>query len=621
MGVHPSSTSPNTLPTRDTASGSREQFSRITRIPGMDPAPSLATLPHKPLRLWPGIVAIVLLLISRFAVKAFVPGFEGFMWAIEGTFGCAAIIVVWWMFLSRAAWLDRIGVIVLLAAGLGSAWFLRHVSMGPAWMFAYATPFVLVAFVAAAYAARNLPSSRRRLLIATAILLSTLGWTLARTEGIDGDHNATFAWRWSPTKEQHLLAKRIPTPAAPPVERLPSQPAAKAVEPKSPELLPVVSEWPGFRGPNRDSVVPGVAISTNWSQSPPAEMWRKPVGPGWSSFAVQGGLIYTQEQRGEEELVTAYSVSNGDLVWRHADPVRFFESNAGAGPRATPTLAQGRVYTLGATGLLNVLDSSTGQRLWSRNTTSDTKRRIPDWGFSASPIVTQGLVLVYAGRLAAYDAATGNLKWLGEAVGGSYSSPQLATIAGVEQLLMLTPKGAASLNPATGSPIWSHEWQGLPIIQPTILPGGGVLISASQSDGTRRIDPVRGERGWTVDTRWTSLALKPYFNDTVVHKGHAYGFDARILTCIDLNDGKRIWKGGRYGNGQMLLLPDQDLLLILSEDGELALVQASPAGFTELAKIPALEGKTWNHPVLASGILFVRNAQEMAAFRLSAGGK
>ncbi len=574
-----------------------------------------------PLRLWPGVIGIVLLFLSRFAVKAIIPGFEGFMWAIEGSLGCAVAIVLWWLFFSRAPWLDRIGAIVLIAAALGSAWFFKHESMGPAWMFAYAAPFVLLAFVAAAFAARNLPNSRRRLLIAAPILLSSLGWTLFRTEGIDGDHNATFAWRWSATTEQHLLAKPIPTPSAPPVEPAPSQPAAPAEEPK-PAVLPTVTpEWPGFRGPNRDSVVPGVTIATGWSQSPPVEIWRKPVGPGWSSFAVQGGLIYTQEQRGEEELVTAYKTANGDLVWRHADPARFFESNAGAGPRATPTLAKGRVYTLGATGILNVLDAATGQRIWSRNATGDTKRRVPDWGFSASPIVTQGLVIIYAGRLAAYEAATGNLKWLGESVGGSYSSPHVATIGGVEQLLILTPQGAAGLDPATGAPIWSHERKGLPIIQPTLIPGGGILISASQSEGTRRIDPVRGPNGWTIDTRWTSPALKPYFNDTVIHKGYAYGFDARILACIDLNDGKRIWKGGRYGNGQMLLLPDQDLLLILSEDGELALVQASPSGFTELAKIPALEGKTWNHPVLASGLLLVRNAQEMAAFRLPTAGR
>ena len=585
----------------------------------------------RPLRVWPGIIAIVLLFLSRFAVKAVVPGLQGFMWAIEGTFVCAVLIVLWWVFFSRASWLDRIGAIVMIAAGLGSAWFLKHESMGPAWMFAYAAPFVLLAFVAATLAARRLINSRRRLLITVAILLSSLAWSLVRMEGIDGDHKARFAWRWSPTTEQLLLAKPIPTtsapavqltPASPPLELPVAKPAARAVAPKP--TLPaavVTAEWPGFRGPNRDGIVAGVSIATDWSQSPPVEIWRKPIGPGWSSFAVQGGLIYTQEQRGEEEFVTAYKAATGELVWHHADRARFFESNGGAGPRATPTLAQGRVYTLGATGILNVLDAGTGQRFWSRNVTADTKRPVPIWGLSASPVVTQGLVIVYAGRLAAYEAATGNLKWLSESEGDSYSSPQLATIAGVDQVLILTAQGAASLDPASGAQNWFHEWKGMPIVQPTLIPGGGVLISSSQTDGTRRIDPVRGANGWTVATSWTSLGLKPYFNDTVIHKGYAYGFDARILACIDLKDGKRIWKGGRYGNGQMLLLPDQDLLLVLSEDGELALVEASPSGFREVAKMPALEGKTWNHPVIASGLLFIRNAQEMAAFRLPMAGR
>ena len=570
----------------------------------------------RPLRLWPGIIAIILLFLCRFAIKAVIPGFGGFMWAIQGSLGCAIAILLWWVFFSRAPWLDRIGSILLIAAALASAWSLKHQSMGPAWMFAYAIEYVLLAFVAAAFIVRNQPNSRRRPIIAAAILLSSLGWTLVRTEGINGDHKATFAWRWSASTEQKLLAKPIPAPPAPPIEPTPSQPASPLAKPKPALISSTPPEWPGFRGPNRDSSVPGVTVATDWTKSPPVEIWRKPVGPGWSSFAVQSGLLFTQEQRGEEELVSAYKASSGDPVWRYADPVRFFESNAGAGPRSTPTLANGRVYTLGATGILNVLDATTGQRIWSRNTTLDTKRRVPDWGFSASPIVAGDLVIIYAGRLAAYEAATGNLKWLGESVGGSYSSPHLATIGGVQQLLILTPQGAAGLNPETGAPIWSHEWKGLPIIQPSLIPGGGILISASQTDGTRRIDPVRGPKGWTVDTRWTSLALKPYFNDTVIHKGYAYGFDARILACIDLNDGQRVWKGGRYGNGQMLLLPDQDLLLILSEDGEIALVQASPSGFTELAKIAALEGKTWNHPVIATGLLFVRNAQEMAAFRL-----
>jgi outer membrane protein assembly factor BamB len=560
----------------------------------------------------------VLLVLCRFGVKAVVPGFQGFMYAIEAVLGCAVIMLVWWLFFSRAPWLERIGAVLLIPLALGASWFAKHESMGPAWIFAYASPFVFVAFAAAVCAARSFSPSLRRLTVAAAIILSAMGWALVRTEGINGDHQATFAWRWSATNEQHLMEKPLPPPPAPPVEPVVAA-APAAVEEAAPKPAPVpvaAPEWPGFRGANRDSIVHGFTLATTWEKSPPVEVWRKPVGPGWSSFAVQGGLLYTQEQRGEEELVTAYRAATGELAWRHADPVRFFESNAGTGPRATPTLAGGRVYTLGATGVLNVLDAATGKRVWSRDTTLDTKRPIPDWGFSASPIVTGELVIVYAGRLAAYEAGSGKLKWLGEAAGSSYSSPHLARIGGVEQILILTPQGAGALDPSTGTVLWSHEWKGMPIIQPTLIPGGGVLISASQADGTRRIEPSRGPNGWSVDTRWTSLALKPYFNDTVIHKGHAYGFDARILTCIDLAEGKRVWKGGRYGNGQMLLLPDQDLLLVLSEDGELALVQASPAGFTELAKVPALDGKTWNHPVLASGLLFVRNAQEMAAFRL-----
>ena len=160
-----------------------------------------------------------------------------------------------------------------------------------------------------------------------------------------------------------------------------------------------------------------------------------------------------------------------------------------------------------------------------------------------------------------------------------------------------------------------------PIIQPSLTPDGDVLIGDGQASGTYRIAVSQGAGGWTVAERWKSTALKPFFNDFVVHKGHAFGFDGSILACIDLADGKRKWKGGRYGNGQLILLADQDLLLVVSEEGELALVAAASDKFTQLARIPAIEGKTWNHPVLAGDILLVRNGEEMAAFRLALAGR
>jgi outer membrane protein assembly factor BamB len=355
-------------------------------------------------------------------------------------------------------------------------------------------------------------------------------------------------------------------------------------------------------------------------------MWRRPIGPGWSSFAVRGDLLYTQEQRGEDEIVACYKVSTGEPVWRHHDPVRFWESNAGAGPRGTPTLSNGRVYAFGATGILNALDAGTGKELWSRNAATDTGIKVPDWGFASSPLVIDDIVVIaVSGQLVAYDVRTGHQRWRGPTGGAGYSSPHLVTIDGVPQVLLLRGSRTVSVAPADGTLLWEHTWQpGVGIVQPALAPNGDVLITTGDvmgGIGMRRVAASKGPAGWSVEERWTSRGLKPYFNDFVVHRGHAYGFDGSILACIDLEDGTRRWKGGRYGNGQLVLLSDQDVLLVVSEEGELALVRAAPDQFAELARFPALDGKTWNHPVLVGDVLLVRNGEEMAAFRLSVAGR
>ena len=514
-------------------------------------------------------------------------------------------------------------------------------------MFAiYAIPVLSLALVAWAVAGRRLAAGPRRAALVAAILGACGLFALLRTDGITGDGRSQFAWRWTPTAEQKLLAKadmeppvattgapaktetREPRPAPPPDAATVPPVAHRTVEPAAPPSPPAPArtgaEWPGFRGPHRDSIVKGVRINSDWAASPPVELWRRPVGPGWSSFAAGGGLLYTQEQRGEFEVVACYSAATGEPVWSHRDAARFYESNGGAGPRATPTLHAGRIYTFGATGIVNALDARSGAVVWTRNAAADTGARLPGWGFASSPLAVDDLVIVAAsGRLAAYEAATGNPRWLRREGGVSYSSPHLFTLGGVAQIVLLSGRGATSVAPADGKVLWQHAWEGSTILQPAVAADGALLITSGDMNGglgTRRLAVAQGPGGWTVQEVWTSRGLKPYFNDFVVHNGHAYGFDGSILSCIDLQDGNRKWKGGRYGHGQLLLLADQDVLLVLSEEGELALVAATPARFTEIARFPALEDKTWNHPALAGNMLLVRNGREMVAFRLSLGG-
>jgi outer membrane protein assembly factor BamB len=283
------------------------------------------------------------------------------------------------------------------------------------------------------------------------------------------------------------------------------------------------------------------------------------------------------------------------------------------------------VYTFGATGILNALDAGNGAVLWSRNAASDTGTKVPGWGFASSPLVVGDIVVAAAaGKLAAYDLSTGAPRWVGPAGGDSYSSPHLVTIGGVPQILLMSALGATSVAPADGTLLWKYAWPSdTRIMQPAVTADGDLLITAGDAMGgvgMRRIAVAHGPAGWTTEERWTSAGLKPSFNDSVIHDGYVYGFNGGILACVDLKDGKRMWKGGRYGAGQLVLLRDQSLLLVLSEEGELALVKAAPGQFTELARFPAMEGKTWNHPVLAGDRLLVRNGNEMVAFRLALAG-
>ena len=603
------------------------------------------------LRLWPGVVAVVLQWFGFFVLPIFVP--DALLYGIFGALACAVAVLVWWAFFSRAPQAERWGVIVLMIAGLVGTSRIIDKSIATGMMgfmfMMYSIPVMSLALVLGAVAGSRLSDGFRRASLVAAILLACGVFLVLRTNGMSGAGHSDLAWRWSKTPEEKLVAQaggQLPVapaqlsapPAAPVLAKIPEErpvvqkakarPVAAPATPvttKVPVAAEALANWPGFRGPGRDSIIPGIRIKTDWSTSPPVELWRRQIGPGWSSFAVRGDLIYTQEQRGEDEFVTCYNATTGDPVWAHRDVARFWESNAGAGPRATPTLHNGHVYTFGATGIVNALDAGNGAVLWSRNAASDTGKKVPGWGFASSPLVVDDMVIVAAaGKLVAYDLATGAPRWFGPNGGDGYSSPQLATIDGVAQILLMSALGATSVAPADGKLLWKYPWPSdTRIMQPVVMADGDLVITAGDAMGgigMRRIAVARGPAGWTAAERWTSAGLKPSFNDSVVHNGYVFGFNGGILACIDVKDGTRKWKGGRYGNGQLVLLRDQDLLLVISEEGELALVKATPDQFTELAHFPALEGKTWNHPALAGDRLLVRNGNEMAAFRLSLAG-
>jgi outer membrane protein assembly factor BamB len=562
---------------------------------------------QKPLRLWPGIILGILLLTISYIVPVFMP--ERMDISALGGLLCCLLIIIWWVLFSRALHFDRWGAIILIVAAIFITPYFLHPSISTGNMglmfVLFATPIFSLVLVAWAVFTRRFSKWTKRAILVLAILLVCIVWTLLRSIGINGNGSPTFVWRWTPTPEELFLTKPSDEPKG-----------------SNPDTIGIKAEasWLGFRGQNRDGIVHGISIKTDWKAFPPVELWRRAVGPGCSSFAVSGEMLYTQEQRGEEELVISYNLLTGKPIWKHSDKARFWDSHAGAGPRATPTLCNSRLYTLGATGILNVLDAKSGNLVWSHNVATETKTKSPIWAFSGSPLVMNNMVIVpIAGSLLACDTATGKRLWFIPAGGDCYSSPHLLTIKGTQQLLFLNEAGLAGINPDNGKIFWKYANKGNPILQPALTSDGDILVSTNPFEGLHCISVLNEKDGWKIKERWISV-FKPNHNDFVVHKGYIYGLDGSGIQCVDVKTGQRKWKGNRYG-GQIILLADEDMLLVLSEKGEIALVSATPGQFKELARISAIKGKTWNHPVLAGDVLVVRNSEEMVAFRLPQEGK
>jgi len=380
-------------------------------------------------------------------------------------------------------------------------------------------------------------------------------------------------------------------------------------------------DYPQYQGPLRDGSVPGIRLSRDWSVLP-RELWRQRVGPGWSGFAIAGNHAVTQEQHGADEVVSSYELKTGKLAWVHSDPTRWEDPIAGPGPRATPSIHDARVYALGGTGILNAIDLATGAFLWSRNVLGDSGASAPDYGVSASPLVLDGRVVIGAGgktgrALIAYDSTTGDQLWAGGSGSPAYGSPRFAVLAGAPQILILNGEAVAAHDPHDGRVLWEFPWPGETerAFQPLVLPGDRVFVSTGYGVGGKLLHVQRDAREQlVVEMLWESRSLKAKFTNVVFAGGFLYGLDDGILVCLDAETGERRWKRGRYGHGQILLVGD--LLLVLGEDGTVALVEASPEAYREVSRFLALEGKTWNPPALAGPYLLVRNDHEAACYEL-----
>ena len=424
---------------------------------------------------------------------------------------------------------------------------------------------------------------------------------LFRFDGFSGDLAPKFEWRWREAP-QHSVGTSY-------------------AQDTSAKFL---TDYPQFLGPNRNAVITNIKLNTDWKNNPPELVWRQPVGAGWSGFAVVGDSAITQEQEDEWEKVVCYDLHSGKEKWTHRDKARYYTALGQLGPRATPTIDGDRVYTVGGTGILNCLDFETGKQIWSTNIFEENGAAAPPWGVSVSPLVLDELVIVSAGGAVAYYKGTGEIAWTGQRIQSAYSSPVLLTLAGTEQVVLFDDGLVTSHEPTTGKLLWKHPWTAAGVecvAQPTPLPGDKLLVSTAYGIGAKLFQISKSNPSekfnvnkFNVNLLWETTYLKAKFTTIIYYEGYLYGLDDGIFVCIDPSDGTRQWKRGRYGHGQTLLI--SDVLLVLTESGEIVLLEPNPEVHKELARFPALTGQTWNNPALTGNYLLVRNNREAACYRL-----
>lgn len=507
------------------------------------------------------------------------------------------------------------GLLLAIYAGL-LAWSRSSESMIAPMIYFSASIFLVVLFwLWWCFLSGLKPLARWMSLFAGLVLIGFLAMSLRYQGSTSGTGVPQFVWKWSPSLDERIS----PTLASPPAEA--------ALEVGASPLKYAAVDSPEYYGPKRNGTIDYLKIPSAALENAPELIWKHGIGLGWSSFAVSGRIAVTQEQRGDEEWVTAYDLETGELNWSYAQNRRFSEAMGGDGPRATPSIANGVVYALGGTGALDALSLTNGTSLWSYEALPDGNGNL-DWGKSASPLYLdeENLVIVTGGTsgptVQAVNAQNGESSWTWGTDAASYASPIITMIHGERQVVVVNENTVVGLAPDSGELKWSFDWpRGMMAStakagQPNVIEDDKILITASYGIGSILFGIIKGDDDtFSTTMLWHSKGrMKTKFSSACVRDNHAYGLDEGMLACIELESGKRLWKDGRYGFGQNLLV--DDTLLIQAENGDIVFVAADPTGFNQLARFDGISGKTWNVPTLAGEYLLLRNDQEAACYRL-----
>jgi len=395
-----------------------------------------------------------------------------------------------------------------------------------------------------------------------------------------------------------------------------------------------INDFSGFLGENRDNAVNNIRLNPDWSNYPPKLIWRKPIGAGWSAFSVVNGYAVTMEQRGPEEEVTCYGVDTGKQYWSIGWDSRFFLF--GDGPRSTPAIYKGKVFALGAFGELICIDGNSGSEIWRKNIldylgiTPEQEHKEILFGRSNSPLVVNEMVIIpgggYGGKyssLLAFNVSNGNFCWSGGKDQISYSSPALAEVFGKKQILVVNENSVNGYDLQTGKTLWSYPWPGdngvdANVSQAVAVGNNRILVSKGYSAGAVLLEIYRDKRNndFKVKEIWRNRnVMRTKFSNVVIWENHIYGLSDTRLECVDLKTGKRCWKKGRYGYGQILRVGD--MLLVQSEYGKIYLLDLSYDTPSQvLGSFQAIEGKTWNNIALYGRFLLLRNSTEAACYEL-----